>query len=138
MTNPRSPFDRLGGMCYFPRMLDKIRLNQRGELSDGFSTFLGEGFDGRICRYLEIEYEEVSAKVIEGASDEAVLAWLEESGKLPNEERVFIWNEFVRKRGDGDDGSALLEKMKAKWGVGDREDLRTFFEFMEVDEGRKE
>jgi hypothetical protein len=27
---PRSPYDVVGGLVYFPRMLDKIRLHARG------------------------------------------------------------------------------------------------------------
>jgi Domain of unknown function (DUF5069) len=27
---PRSPYDMVGGVIYFPRMLDKIRLHARG------------------------------------------------------------------------------------------------------------
>ena len=33
--------------------------------------------------------------------------------------------------------SDLLEKFKAKSGLADRKDLQTFFEYWEVDEGRK-
>jgi len=31
-TYPKSPKEMTGGMLYFPRMLDKIRLHGRGEL----------------------------------------------------------------------------------------------------------
>ena len=33
-TYPKSPKEMTGGMMYFPRMLDKIRLHGRGELHE--------------------------------------------------------------------------------------------------------
>ena len=46
---PRSPFDTLGGLLYFPRMLDKIRLKARDDLAEGYVPLLGKGFDNRLC-----------------------------------------------------------------------------------------
>jgi Domain of unknown function (DUF5069) len=59
MKTPRSPFDQVGGMVYFARMLDKIRLSARGQLRQDFQRNLGSGFDGRCTRYLHIRYTEL-------------------------------------------------------------------------------
>lgn len=40
---PKSAYDRVGGMYYFARMLDKIRLHARGELRSDFHENLGTG-----------------------------------------------------------------------------------------------
>jgi hypothetical protein len=50
---------------------------------------------------------------------------------------VIIWNDFVSKRGWNDQATPVLEKQKVESGLGHRVDLRTFFEFWDVDEGRK-
>ena len=58
----------------------------------------------------------------------------------PDAEQVLVWNKFMEKRGwrDEDDGSTQeLEQYKAASGLGDRKDLLTFFDYYEVDEGRK-
>jgi hypothetical protein len=53
---------------------------------------------------------------------------------------VLVWNKFMLKRGwrDEDDGSTQeLERYKASSGLAHRTDLVTFFDYYEVDEGRK-
>ena len=50
--------------------------------------------------------------------------------------KIQIWNQFMEKRGWRDDSSAELKEMKAKRGFADREDILTFFDFHDADEGR--
>src|SRR3954470_23786289 len=40
-TYPKSPKEMTRGMMYFPRMLDKIRLHARGELTEDYHRNLG-------------------------------------------------------------------------------------------------
>jgi hypothetical protein len=56
MQTPRSPFDQVGGIVYFARMLDKIRLSVSGRLRHDFRKNIGIGFDGRCTRYLHVDY----------------------------------------------------------------------------------
>ena len=63
---PRSPYDAIGGLVYFPRMLDKIRLQAAGKLPDAHQEQLGDGFDGRCVRFLGVAYAEVKARVLAG------------------------------------------------------------------------
>ena len=63
MNHPRSPYDTEGGLVYFPRMLDKIRMDLTGEIDDAYRPYLGKGFDGRCCEFLRVEYEGVKARV---------------------------------------------------------------------------
>jgi gluconokinase len=41
----RSPSEKVGGLFYFGRMLDKIRLRAKGELPSDYHANLGIGFD---------------------------------------------------------------------------------------------
>jgi len=54
----RSPFDQVGGLVYFGRMLDKIRLLAVGELPEEWRAARGttntSSFDSRCCRFLHI------------------------------------------------------------------------------------
>jgi gluconokinase len=137
---PRSAFDQVGGIVYFARMLDKIRLHAAGLLRDDYHANLGAGFDGRCCRFLNVDYSALRARVLEGGTDEDILAWCFSKGTKPNDEQLLVWNKFMLKRGwrDEDDGSTQeLEAYKAASGLAHRTDLITFFDYYEVDEGRK-
>lgn len=53
-------------MFYFARMCSKIRLP--GHMPAEYFAMLGQGFDGRTCRYLEVRYDEVPQQVLAEAS----------------------------------------------------------------------
>jgi gluconokinase len=136
---PRSPFDLTGGLLYFGRMCDKIRLHAASELPPEYHDYLGKGFDGRLCGFLRIDYDQLKEKVLSGATDDEALAWSEQFfGPIGEMHRV-AWNGFAGKRGwrDHDGGSESLARFKAAASLQDREDIATFFDFYEVDEGRK-
>lgn len=137
---PPSAYDRTGGIVYFARMLNKIRLHAAGALRSDFHANLGLGFDGRCCRFLGIEYAVLRERVRAGGTDDEILAWCFTQGRHPTEEQVLIWNKFMLKRGwrDEDDGSTEeLERYKVLSGLAHRADIMTFFDYYEVDEGRK-
>ena len=56
---PITAFAKLGGLYFLPRTLDKIRIHARGELHPDHHEFLGKGFDGRLCHFLGIRYEDL-------------------------------------------------------------------------------
>lgn len=133
---PISAFEKVGGLYYFARMLDKVRKHARGELHEEHHEYLGKGFDGRICHFLGIRYEALKARVLAGGSDEEILAWAQQNGRKIGDVDVMIWNGFAAKRGWRDDATPGLEKNKADSGLAHRTDLLTFFDYYEVDEGR--
>ena len=54
----RSPYDKVDGLVYFGRMIDKIRLHTAGKLPAEYVPNLGashnfQSFDGRCCRFFE-------------------------------------------------------------------------------------
>lgn len=139
-TKPKSAYEMTGGMTWFPRMLDKIRLHARGELHPDFHRNLGLslGADGICCRFLRVDYSDLRERVLEGGTDEEVLQWcFERGGKPVDETDLMLWNEFVRKFGWNDRATPVLERFKARSGLADRADIVTMVEYMEVDEGRK-
>lgn len=133
---PRSPHDSEGGILYFPRMLDKIRMKQRGELPEDYHANLGRGFDKNCCDFLYVDHEAVAAQVEAGLDDAAVLAWCCENGRRPEEHEIQVWNDFMRKRGWNDELSDLVKKRLAGLGMDGRTDVQTLFDLLEVDEGR--
>jgi hypothetical protein len=135
---PRSAFDRTGGIVYFARMLDKTRLHGTGLLKGDYDANLGAGFDGRCCRFLGVEYPEVRKRTLEGGGDDEILAWCFSRGVNPSDEQILVWNKFMLKRGwrDEDDGSTGKSWKPTRRPAAYRNDLVTFFDYYEVDEGR--
>lgn len=128
----RHSAEQVGGIVFFGRTLDKIRLHAQGKLPDDYNR--GIGFDGRVCRFLHIEYSALVERVLAGGNDEEILAWCFAHGRKPSEEGIFIFNAFLAKRGWHDDSSAELETMKRERGFAGRTDIQTFFDFHKADE----
>jgi gluconokinase len=132
----RSPAEKVGGIVYFGRMLDKIRVHARGELPADYQPNMGKGFDGSCIKFLRVNYEDIVAQVKQGRGDEEVLQWCFENGYRPSEEEIFVWNEWMRKRGWNDEITPILARRKAEAGLRDRNDIQTMFAFIDADEGR--
>jgi hypothetical protein len=133
---PISAFLSVGGMVYFPRMLDKIRKHARGELREDYFEMIGQGFDGRCCRFFRLPYDAIKKRTLEGGTDEEIFSWCRQQGREVSDEDIAIWSTFAKKRGWRDEASEGLEKYKAGSGLAHRADLLTFFDYYEVDEGR--
>lgn len=134
----RSPTVRIGGLVYFGRMVDKIRVHAKGELSDDYVPNLGKGFDAKCCAFLHLDYAGLTERVQQGASDDDLLAWAFSAGRQPNEAEIEMWNEFMRKFGWRDKASQILERRKREAGMTDRAEIETMFQFIDADEGRNE
>jgi uncharacterized protein DUF5069 len=133
-----SAYEKVGGIVWIPRMLRKIRLRAEGKLHEDFHANMGRGFDGRCVRFLGVNYEKLVERVLRGGTDEEIFAWCMENGAKPTEDQVFVWNEFMMKRGWRDsDSPGKLQEHKEKSGLGDRADIMTFFDYYEVDEKRR-
>lgn len=136
MLDLRSPSEQTSGLVYFGRMLDKIRLHERGELPTEYHANLGEGFDQFCTEFLRVSYPELVIQTKAGGSDEELLAWCFGRGQQRDEKEIFIWNEFMRKRGWNDDITATLQRRKEEAGLAGRSDIQTMFAFIDADEGR--
>ncbi len=146
VTNPnptripglRSPYDSTGGLVYFGRMLDKIRLHAQGLLPDEWVKSLGDAypssFDSRCCRFLALDYDALRERILAGGSDEEVLEWAFSHGRKPSEEEIEIWNAFMTKRGWRDAGTSRLQERLAELGL-PPDAVSTMFDFIDLDEG---
>jgi gluconokinase len=134
---PRSPYDREGGLVYFPRLVEKIRLHEEGKLPEDYRANLGAGFDLRCCDFLNVDYDALAAQVRAGKSDAEALEWCCQNGRRPNEDEIFMWNEYLRKCGWNDHYAERLRTRLEGLGMAGRTDIRTMFDLIEVDEGRE-
>jgi hypothetical protein len=132
----RSPYARVGRLVYFGRMLDKIRAHAKGELPEEYQANLGKGFDASCTTFLRIDYGELAKRVKEGGTDEEILQWCFATGRQPTEDEMYVWNEFMRKRGWSDELSETLKRRKKEAGMAGRSEVSTMFSFIDADEGR--
>lgn len=135
---PASPKEQTRGMAYFPRMLDKIRLQARGELGPDYQRNLGaaKAADGICCNFLRVSYEDLRARVLQGGSDEEILDWCFENGRSLNESDLLVWNGFVLKLGWRDFASDFLTKAKLQHGIPERDDIAVIADMIDFDEKR--
>lgn len=132
----RSPFAKVGGIVYFGRMLDKIRAQAKDPLPEDYRANLGKGFDEHCVRFLGVDYSDLVDRVKEDGADEEILQWCFASGRKPSDDEIYIWNEFMRKRGWNDEVSETLKRRKKEAGMAGRSEIETMFQFIDADEGR--
>ena len=62
----RHSAEQVGGIVFFGRMLDKIRLHTQGKLPPDYKR--GTGTDARVCRFLGVEYPALVERVLAGGT----------------------------------------------------------------------
>jgi len=132
----RSPRVEVAGLVYFGRMVDKLRLEQAGKLPEDYRANLGEGFDKACCEFLGISYEKLRTRVREGGTDEEILEWCGKVGRVRDPEEKRIWGVYLAKRGWRDEMSDRLVFRKKEAGWEKRDQIQTFFDYIDSDEGR--
>jgi gluconokinase len=134
---PRSVYDKTGGLVYFARMVDKIRLHAASDLGKDYIENLGAGFDARCCSILGVPYDDLKKQTLAGATDDALLQWCGAHGRHLTAEEIADWNDFMVKRGwrDAVSGRLQMRLQEAKM-EHRRNEILTMFDFIEADEGR--
>ncbi len=133
----RSPYEQVGGVYHFGRMLDKIRLNAKGQLPPDWVSAMGspKGFDGYTCAFLHITHADLKAETLKGGTDDELLEWAYRTGKRPTEMEIEVWNGFMMKRSWRDKYTERLHSRLQEVGLPVGK-VETMFDFIEVDEGR--
>ena len=134
----RSPHDKVSGLVHFGRMIDKIRAHAVSPLGPDYEPTMGKGFDGRVCRFLKISYNDLREHALAqpDAAAEALLEWAFAHGHRPDDEEIFNFNEFLRKYGWNDEATDRLKWRKETSNLGHRDDIVTMFQYIDADEGR--
>ena len=133
---PRSARDELEGLIYFPRLCDKVRKMHAGTLHHDFHANLGKAMDLWTCQFLGVDYNDLKAQIIAGATDENALTWARDHGVTRPEFELAWFNSYVRNLGFRDFMSERLAERKKEDPRTDRDDIITFLDYIDVDEGR--
>jgi len=136
---PCSDYVETYGMFFFARMLDKIRLHHKGVLPEGYNLGFSDqtSFDARLCRFWELDYDQITKWALEGKTNEEVFDACFANRSRPNAEQILVWNQFLIKRGWRDEGGEGLQAEKERYGFGQRDDIVTWVDLHDADEGRK-
>lgn len=123
------------GLLHLPRFIAKIRKHLRGELPFSYQRNFCRGFDRFLCLHLGVEPEAVIEAVRACGEDGALLDQrLREL--FPDDLRVAKWNRELVQKGMSEMGREALMKAKEAMGAGHRDDLLSFADMIDFDEGR--
>jgi hypothetical protein len=134
---PRSPREVMCGWMHLPRFIDKIRLHLAGKLSADYQPNFCKGFDALWLETAGVESAQFIDVVRNTITDGQVCDWVAshvkkpESVKAAHRERML---DYPRK--DDAEMQARLKLRKEQAGLAQREDIRTFVDFIDADEKR--
>ena len=135
---PRSARETMAGWSYLPRFVDKIRLHRAGKLhADYEENFARKGFDAKWCEAAGVSAEQFIAVVQGTITDGQVCDWVVKNVRRSAAEKA-AFNQAVLDYGRGDDPAlkARLQMRKEQSGLGHRDDLQCFVDYIDADEKR--
>lgn len=135
---PRSAHELMAGWAYLPRFVDKIRLHLAGRLhTDYQENFAHKGFDAKWCMAAGVTPEQFIAVVKDTITDGQVCDWVAKNVKKPAEEKAAFNTAVLNYGRDGDPATkARLQMRKEQSGLGHRDDLQCFVDYIDADEKR--
>ena len=122
------------GLLHLPRFLAKIRKHLAGELPKSYQRNFTKGFDGFLCLHLGVDPQEIIRAVRDSSNEAEVERWLAEM--IPSDLRANEWNRKLVQMGMRDMAKDKLQEVKADMGADERDDLLSFADVIELDEGR--
>src|SRR4051812_9961862 len=129
---PRSARVRLGGYAILPRMLDKGRATIAGKNGEyNYACPLDE----RFLEFAGIDPDGLRKELEAGKSDGEILGWVGKNRRNKHTElEICAWSEFAEKRVPGDTESRGFFNQLHEKAAPKREDIRTWFELLDVDD----
>jgi hypothetical protein len=119
------------------RFVDKIRLQAKGQLPADYQGNFTKGFDGKWLEASGVD-KEAFIEMVRGAKNDAeVEQWVVKNvnnRKTPKEIEAF--NQSVLQHGRQPELQERMRQRKAESGLSGRDDIQTFVDFIDADEGR--
>lgn len=130
---PRSPRVRLGGYVLLPRLIDKCRAELAGKNGEYHYNC---PLDQRFLKFTGIDSEVLKAEVAKGLGDGEILAWIEASAPIKRSDHdIAQWSSYRESAAPGDNESReFVSGAIASAGGAAREDIATWFEFLDFDD----
>lgn len=127
----------MDGWMHLPRYIDKIRLHLAGKLHPDYQPNLGKGFDGGWLKAAGVTHEQMLEVVKSSVTDGQVCDWVRQNVKKTAAEKA-AHREGMLSYPAADD-SAMQDRLKMRKeqaGLGHRQDIKTFVDFIDADEKR--
>jgi hypothetical protein len=134
---PRSPRETMCGWMHLPRYIDKVRLHLAGRLAPDYQGNLGKGFDERWLKAAGVTHEQFVNVVGNTLTDGEVADWVRQHVRRSDEEKAAHRAGMLDYPAAGD--TAMQERLalrKKQSGLEQRDDIRTFVDYIDADEGR--
>lgn len=135
---PRSARETMAGWSYLPRFVDKIRLHLAGKLhADYQDNFARLGFDAKWCAAAGVTAEQFIEVVKGTVTDGQVCDWVAKNVQRSAVEKA-AFNQAVLDYGRTGDAAlkARLQMRKEQSGLGHRDDIQCFVDYIDADEQR--
>ena len=134
---PRSPRETMCGWMHLPRYIDKIRLHLAGQLHPDYQDDFGKGFDHFWLRAAGLNHEEFVEVVKDSITDGQVAEWVRRNvHRTETEKHAHAEAMLSLPKPDDMAMQERFNQRKADSGFAGREDLLTFLDLIEADEGR--
>lgn len=136
IIHPRSTREVMAGWVYLPRFVDKIRLHLAGKLHPDYQENFTKGFDAAWLKAAGVDAATFIAVVKESATDGEVCDWVRQHVQRSDAEKAafrdHVWN-YGR---EGEELRARLKWRKEQSGLGHRDDIQCFADYIDADEQR--
>jgi len=122
---------------HLPRFIDKVRLHLAGKLHEDYQPNFCKGFDGLWLERAGVSADQFIDVVRGSLCDGQVCDWVlknvkkSEADKAAHRERML---NYPKK--DDAEMQARLKLRKEQAGLANRDDLQTFIDYIDADEGR--
>ena len=120
---------------HLPRFIAKIRKHLAGELPASYQKNFCRGFDRFLCLHLGLDPKAV-IEVVEAAGDDEALLEEKLLELFPTDLKTGKWNRELVQKGMSEMGQAALQRAKTNMGAGHRDDILSFADIIDFDEGR--
>lgn len=134
---PRSPRETMDGWMHLPRYIDKIRLHLGGKLHPDYQNNFGEGFDAKWLKAAGLTHVQMIEVVEKTITDGEVCDWVRKNVKKSESEKAAHAQSMLDyPKADDAAMQARLKMRKEQAGFSQRDDIKTFVDYIDADEKR--
>jgi len=135
---PRSPRETMDGWAHLPRYIDKIRLNLAGRLHADYQPNHGtRGFDKWWLDAAGVTHAQMVDVVKNAITDGQVCDWVKRHvQKSAADKAAFLRSLLDYPKAADAESVARLQQRKEASGLGHRDDIKNFVDYIDADEKR--
>jgi Domain of unknown function (DUF5069) len=134
---PRSPRETMCGWMYLPRFVDKVRLHLAGKLHADYTGNFCKGFDKLWLETAGVDARTFIEVVRNSITDGEVCDWVLKNVKQPDSVKAAHRDRLLNSpRADDAAMQERLKLRKQESGLAQRDDIRSFVDYIDADEKR--